>query len=442
MLRLVRISACTVGLLVLLPAVARADSYLVTSCHDPLGRANAAAGWVPSSAGNGLTANRCGVANGGLVAALVTAQPVGGSDARWRFSAPAGTRIVRVLARRTTTNFGPSGLGKDVAYVMATNQQPLETCDPSATTSCVADLTGGVDKQGLNATHVEFRVLCTNGASPCSRPVSVQATHAWVALEDQSPPAVSKFRVVDDGETSGKLRVRFDASDVGGGLYRTLTKVDGEILKASPLAAAPCADVAPGDNNHYQFDVPVPCPGAVKDKLATVDVKDLPPGPHGVEIAVEDAAGNQKAVYGPVEFPRFNGPSGSSVTDDVKSVLNARLRMWFVKAPKHGRRYTSQYGTRVVTRGTLRTRTGKGIQGARIDVYHIRRDGKRRLLKTGLKSRRFGRLTLILPNNVDTRTILFAYRALRPGPITSRARLRLTVIRDGKIFYRKGKSKR
>jgi hypothetical protein len=69
-------------------------------------------------------------------------------------------------------------------------------------------------------------------------------------------------------------------------------------------------------------------------------------------------------------------------------------------------------------------------------VYH-RRKGKKPLLKTGLKSRAGGQLTLILPQDVDTRTIEFAYRALRPGPITSRQRLHLTVLRRGKIYHRK-----
>lgn len=111
--------------------------------------------------------------------------------------------------------------------------------------------------------------------------------------------------------------------------------------------------------------------------------------------------------------------------------------MRFVKARSgNRRRYTSRFGNRVVTRGVLRTRSGRGIVGARIDVYHIRRDGKRRLVKTGLKSRRGGKLTLILPIDLDTRTIEFAYRALRPGPITSRQRLRLTVIRNGRVYVR------
>jgi hypothetical protein len=70
----------------------------------------------------------------------------------------------------------------------------------------------------------------------------------------------------------------------------------------------------------------------------------------------------------------------------------------------------------------------------------FRRDGTRRLLKTGLKSRQAGKLTLILPLNVDTRTIEFAFRAVRPGPITSRQRLRLTVrTKSGRVYYRKSK---
>lgn len=80
----------------------------------------------------------------------------------------------------------------------------------------------------------------------------------------------------------------------------------------------------------------------------------------------------------------------------------------------------------------LRTPGGRGIQGARIDVFRIR-NGKRRLLKTGPTSRAGGKLTLILPIDVDTRTIEDAYRALRPGPVTSRQRLRLTVLRGGRV---------
>jgi hypothetical protein len=160
-----------------------------------------------------------------------------------------------------------------------------------------------------------------------------------------------------------------------------------------------------------------------------VDVRTLSPGPHGVELAIEDAAGNQTAIYGPTEFPRANGTNAST---------KASLRTWFAKGTRRlGTKVTSRLGRRVVTRGILRNERGVGIQGARIDVYHVRK-GKRRLLKTGLKTRAGGALTLILPNDVDTRSIQYAYRAVRPGPITSRQTLRLNVRkRNGKLYYRR-----
>ena len=51
-----------------------------------------------------------------------------------------------------------------------------------------------------------------------------------------------------------------------------------------------------------------------------------------------------------------------------------------------------------------------------------------------VKTRPDGRLTLILPLNLDTRRIVLAYRAFRPGPITSQIGLKLTVYdRNGQL---------
>jgi hypothetical protein len=252
---------------------------------------------------------------------------------------------------------------------------------------------------------------------------------------------VTNPQVIDDGDrpgSTGNLRIRYDASDVGGGLYRTIVKVDGRVAQVVPLAPPPCADVNPNDADPFQFTVPVPCPASVTGAEAVVEAAKLSDGPHGVEIAVQDAAGNEQAVFGPVEFPKANVPTGASSTPaQLSNIRHANLRMWFVKARRHGRTYTARYGTRVVVRGVLRGADGHGIVGARIDVYHIRKGKKKRLQKTGLKSRAGGKLTLILPLDVDSRRIEFAYRALRPGPITSRQRLRLTIVRQGKIYHRK-----
>ena len=75
------------------------------------------------------------------------------------------------------------------------------------------------------------------------------------------------------------------------------------------------------------------------------------------------------------------------------------------------------------------------IIGARVDVVHVLPGNKRRR-KTGLRSRAAGALTLILPIDLRTRNIEYAYRPdLLSTRVTSRVTLRLTVRnRSGRIL--------
>jgi hypothetical protein len=415
-------------LLALAPAPASADVYSVFSCRDPLGPVNPAVGWAGTKSGSGQVTNTC-AAGGALTATLGLPHPEGDASATWTFPAPPGTRIVRFHARRSTAGLAKSNQASDLAYILETDTATLEKCAPATDSSCIADLTETVQKEGLNGSVVRFRAICTNAGGFCSGPLRVDTTQVNIGLQDSSVPTVSNVKLLDDGDTSGKLAVGFDANDVGGGLYRTILKVDGKPVRAGATGGPPCADALPSDADPYQFDVPVPCPLALARATAGVDVRTLKPGAHGVEIVIQDAAGNEATVLGSTEFPRRNGTNAS---------VNAKLQMWFARGKRRlGKSLTSRLGTRVVTRGILRNENGKGIQGARIDVYHIR-NGKRRLLKTGLKTRAGGKLTLILPNDVDTRHIEFAYRAVRPGAITSRQTLRLNVrTRGGKLYHRR-----
>lgn len=103
----------------------------------------------------------------------------------------------------------------------------------------------------------------------------------------------------------------------------------------------------------------------------------------------------------------------------------ARLSMYFV--PNHRASITNRFGNRLVLRGQLRTCGGKAITGAKLDQVHVLR-GSRRLTKTGLKSRGAGKLTLILPLNLRSRTIEISYRPNLNGTrVASRKVLRLTV---------------
>lgn len=131
-----------------------------------------------------------------------------------------------------------------------------------------------------------------------------------------------------------------------------------------------------------------------------------------------------------------NGRVGSSTGPRATC---GRLDMFFVRGGFRsvGRSLTSRFGTRTVTRGRLVTcgSRPRPIVGARVDVVHVLPNGQRRR-KTGLRSRANGRLTLILPIDLRTRRIEYAYRPdLRSSRVTSRVRLRLTVRnRSGRVL--------
>src|SRR4051794_11191126 len=423
-------------------AAASADTYTVLGC---------AAGWEAHADPGSTAANACG-GGGGLTAELSGAGPwEAGTFAYQRFTAPPGTRVARVTVRRTTQGM-TKGTLRSFSYTLSADGKAIEACAPGPTDTCTGDLDGPVDAVGLDAGSVLFSFGCgADDPNQCAAagglPPRATLTDPSIVLRDPAAPAVARRTIADDGERTGRLRLAYDATDAGGGVYRTVVRVDGKVHSTDAVGGT-CADARPDDADAYEFTTPVPCP-ATATRGVDLDVLALPLEEHAIEVAVEDAAGNSTTVYGPVVLPHRNGdvPGGSSgggsggsggVTGagaKPASGANARLRAWFVA--NHAKAYTSLYGRRVVVRGRLLTKGGRAVGGARLDVYHEVGGRLRRLGKTGLKTRPDGRLTLILPLNLDTRRIVLAYRAFRPGPITSRRTLKLTVRdRTGQLVRR------
>jgi hypothetical protein len=132
-----------------------------------------------------------------------------------------------------------------------------------------------------------------------------------------------------------------------------------------------------------------------------------------------------------------SGQSNSSSSGKLVNGVNGgcgRLSMYFDRNRTHA--FASRFGQRVVVRGRIVSCKGKPIQAAKIDVYHVI-GGHRELVKTGLRSRPDGRLTLILPMNIGSRGLLFAYRGnLKSNKITSRVRMKITVRnRTGRVVH-------
>ena len=137
-----------------------------------------------------------------------------------------------------------------------------------------------------------------------------------------------------------------------------------------------------------------------------------------------------------------NGGNGSAnsagsrtlLANGVRGSTCGKLTMYFTA--NHKRSLTSRLGRRQVVRGRIVNCSGHSIVRARIDVIHVLKNGKRKLGKTGLRSRDGGKLTLILPLNLKTRDLRFEYRGnLLSTRVTSRSTLHITVRnRHGKLI--------
>lgn len=406
-----------------LPATASATgSYSVYACKGPTGTPAPAAGWTANRESDAFATNDCAT-NGPLAVGLTGTGPwKGGIGAEQRFQAPFGTRVAALtLTRKTMGLPGAHGL----AYFLNADDKVLDSCDPGAA-KCNADLDGKLEIPNLDASMVRFRAGCfesypdqctSNGSA-----LRVEVPQVIVSLRDITPPLVGNV-----------TSTTFNAADVGAGLYRVIADVDGSQYSATPVAGDTCTDADPADNDPYQFLAATPCPLTINGLSTAIDTSGLSNGNHTVTVLIEDAAGNRTVVV-PARTIKVN-----NVNNGTNADVKGKLRVWF---DRNGRKsLRGRYGRRVVLRGRLVNRRGKGIVGARLDVYH-RRGGKlRRLVKTGLKTRASGKLTLILPLDLTTRDIVLAYRARRPGRITSRQTLKLTVVsaRGNVVHRRPGK---
>jgi hypothetical protein len=142
--------------------------------------------------------------------------------------------------------------------------------------------------------------------------------------------------------------------------------------------------------------------------------------------AVCDPTGQTPASGGSSNRNGAAAGSGKSLlANGVRGGRCARLTMYFAR--NHKASFRSRYGRRAVVRGRIVNCKGQSIVRARIDVVHVV-NGKRHLVKTGLRSRAGGKATLILPSNIKTRDLRFEYRGnLLSKKVTARKKLHITV---------------
>jgi len=276
--------------------------------------------------------------------------------------------------------------------------------------------------QALTVRAVHIQVLPVPGVQPAANVVLAEAKvdrHGAVCAPPPPPPPPAVCPAGSVAQNAGATPLVCVA---------TVTAPCPAGSTADPTAGGACVIVREAP--------PAACPaGTVRDPATTacILVRDRP--------CPEGATPDPVTRVCVVQVVRNTG--SNTVTGENGRIGNAngpvatcgRLEMHFVRGGK--RTLTNRFGNRVVTRGRLVTcgSNPRSIVGARIDVTHVLPDG-RRLRKTGMRSRSAGRLTLILPLNLRSRRIEYAYRPdLTSTRVTSRVTLRLTVRdRNGRIL--------
>jgi hypothetical protein len=297
---------------------ALAGSYAVTACAGVSPLVNNSWQAVNNNTAYLETSSNCGGADvtggakstSGLAAAdvlgLGTNVPAG-ATAGWQFAAPAGDEISAVSMDRDlyeqTEGWVPQ-------IVDATgNVLPGETCTFSAGNGG-CEVSGPAVHTGLSTTSLAIELLChpepfeltvcANGFS--QHDARVELNSATVTITDEQPPQITSTSgsLFAGGLVRGTLLGTITGSDNSGVQY-TRVYVDGTQIAQQASAC--------------DFTLAAPCPASSSNQF-NLDTKTLANGPHQIQAAVVDAAGNQ-TLSSPVQVTVYNtnpsAPTGLQV---------------------------------------------------------------------------------------------------------------------------------
>jgi hypothetical protein len=337
-----------------------------------------------------------------------------GATAGWRFTAPVGDTISAISINRDLYRQAEGW----VPQIVNAEGKPLpgETC--SFNGDC--EVSGEAIRTGLDTTSLAIELVCdpapvqltacANGFS--QHDARVELNSASVTVTDEQPPQITSTSgsLFIGGLVSGVLSGTIDGSDNSGVQYARMY-VDGALVAEQSLAC--------------DFTQPAPCPASSSNQFS-LDTTALTNGPHQVQAAVVDAAGNQTldspiqvtvdnaglgapsggaSSIGPGSLASVRGPiNGTNASDQAK--LTARWK----STAKTTR--TSGYGAVDRVNGRLTTFTGQAISGASLDVYERPAyQGAKTVSLPGVRTGPTGEWALTLPRDSSSSALRFAYRS-------------------------------
>jgi hypothetical protein len=227
-----------------------------------------------------------------------------GATAGWRFIAPAGDTVSTISVNRDLYRQADGW----VPQIVEADGNPLpgETCSSGG--DC--DVSGEANHTSLDTTSLAIELVCEPAPvdlTVCANGFSqhfarVELNSATVTVTDNQAPQITSTSgpLFADGLVAGTLSGTIDGSDNSGVQYARVY-VDG-------------TQVAQQESS-CDFTRPAPCPANSSNQFS-LDTSTLSNGPHQIQAALVDAAGNQ-TVASPVQVTVDNAspsaPTGLQV---------------------------------------------------------------------------------------------------------------------------------
>ena len=271
-----------------------AGTYQVTACADAPSLLNNS--WQPFNDSTTYleTSSNCGSpdvtggseATSGLAAADVlglSSNVPAGATAGWRFIAPSGDAISAVSMDRDLFDNGPGWQPQIIDG--AGNPLPGETC-PFNGDDGGCEASGVAANTVLYTTSLAIELLCDPeppftvcGNGIFEHDARVELNGATVTITDEQPPQITSVSgsLFAGGLVRGVLSGTIDGADSSGVQYARVY-VDGAQVAQQASAC--------------DFTQPAPCATTSSNQFS-LNTSTLSNGPHQIEAAVVDAAGNQ-----------------------------------------------------------------------------------------------------------------------------------------------------
>jgi hypothetical protein len=227
-----------------------------------------------------------------------------GATAGWQFTAPSGDTISAISIDRDLYRQAEGWLPQ----VVEADGSPLpgEAC--SSNGDC--EISGEATHTGLDTTSLAIELVCEPkpvDVTACGNGfpqhfARVELNSATITITDSQPPQVTSTSgsLFNGGLVRGTLSGTIDGSD-NSGVQSARLYVDGALSAQQQLAC--------------DFTRPAPCPASSSNQFS-LNTTTLANGPHQIQAAVVDAAGNQ-TLASPVQITVDNtnppAPTGLQV---------------------------------------------------------------------------------------------------------------------------------